>query len=60
MIQEVPDAPINLSNDPTTTTDTLIRFTFSEGASNGGTAVTSFTIFYDQGNNSFVQLAFGV
>jgi hypothetical protein len=60
LIRDLPDPPINLTNDPTTTTDTLIRFTYSEGASNGGTAVTSFTIFYDQGSNSFVQLASGV
>ena len=60
MIQEVPDAPVNLANDPTTTTDTVIRFTYSEGVLNGGTAVTSYTIFYDQGSNTFVQLASGV
>ncbi len=56
----MPDAPVSLANDPATTTDTVIRFTYSEGASNGGTAVTSFTIFYDQGSNTFLQLALGV
>ena len=56
----MPDAPINLANDPEKTTDTVIRFTFSEGASNGGASVTSYTIFYDQGGNTFVQLASGV
>jgi len=29
VIQLVPDAPLNLTNDPTTTIDTLIRFTWS-------------------------------
>ena len=29
VIQLVPDAPISLTNDPTTTIDTLIRFTWS-------------------------------
>ena len=29
VIQLVPDAPIVLTNDPSTTTDTLIRFTWS-------------------------------
>ena len=29
VIQLVPDAPIDLTNDPSTTTDTLIRFTWS-------------------------------
>ena len=38
----------------------MIRFTYSEGATNGGTVVTSFTIFYDQGSNTFMQLASGV
>jgi hypothetical protein len=60
VIQEVPDAPINLSNDPSMTTDTVIRFTYNEGPSNGGTPVTSYIIFYDQGSNTFVQLASGV
>ena len=60
LIRDLPDPPLNLANDPTTTSDTVIRFTFSEGASNGGTAVTSYTIFYDQGSNTFVQLASGV
>jgi len=60
IIRDVPDAPINLANDPTTTTDTVIRFTYSEGASNGGTTVISYTIFYDQGSNKFVKLASGV
>jgi len=38
----------------------VIKFTYSEGASNGRSAVTSFTIFYDQGSNTFVELASGV
>jgi hypothetical protein len=29
VIQLVPDVPINLFNDPTTTTDSVIRFTWS-------------------------------
>ena len=47
VIQEVPDAPISLANDATTTTDTLIKFTFSDGASDGGTSIIDYTVYYD-------------
>lgn len=59
-IQEVPEPPVSLANDPSVTTDKVIKFTFSEGASNGGAAVNSYTILYDQGTNNFVQLESGV
>ena len=57
VIQLVPDAPLNLTNDPTTTSDTLIRFTWSQGLSNGGTPVIDYTVQYDQGTNNFITLA---
>lgn len=60
VIQEVPDAPITLANDAATTTDTLIKFTWSDGASNGGTSVIDYTVYYDQGSSNFVQLESGV
>ena len=47
VIQYVPDAPITLTNDPTTTSDTVIRFTWSDGASNGGSSVIDYAVFYD-------------
>jgi hypothetical protein len=47
VIQYVPDAPITLANDPTTTSDTLIRFTWSDGASDGGSSVIDYTVIYD-------------
>jgi hypothetical protein len=47
VIQLVPDAPINLANDPLTTDDTIIRFTWDEGLSNGGTPVIDFDIYYN-------------
>jgi len=50
VIQLVPDAPINFANDPLTTTDLVIRFTWTEGASNGGTAVIDYDVYYDQGS----------
>ena len=46
-IQLVPDAPVSLANDPTTTTDTNIRFTWSDGASDGGTPVVDYAVYYD-------------
>jgi hypothetical protein len=48
----VPDAPVDLANDPTTTTDTVIRFTWNDGASDGGTAVIDYSVYYDQGTGS--------
>ena len=60
VIRDLPDAPVSLFNDPTITTDKLIRFTWSDGLSNGGTAIIDYTVLYDQGSNSFVQLAAGV
>lgn len=51
VIQLVPDAPINLANDPLTTDDTIIRFTWDEGLSNGGTPVIDFDIYYNQGSS---------
>ena len=50
VIQLVPDSPVNLVNDATTTTDTVIKFTWDEGSSNGGTSVIDYDIYYDQGS----------
>jgi len=47
VIRDVPDAPINLANDLTTSTDKVIKFTWAEGSSNGGTPVIDFTVLYD-------------
>ena len=46
-MQLVPDAPINLTNDPTVTSDTTVRFTWAEGPSNGGSPVIDFDVYYD-------------
>jgi hypothetical protein len=54
VIQLVADAPISLANDPLTTTDTVIRFTWSDGLSDGGTAVIDYTVYFDQGSSTFV------
>jgi hypothetical protein len=60
VIQLVADAPISLTNDHSTTTATVIRFTWNDGSSDGGTSVIDYTIFYDQGTGTFVQLEAGV
>jgi hypothetical protein len=56
VILNVPDAPIELANvpfnvesDTETTTDQQIRFTWVEGANNGGTPVLNFDVYYNQG-----------
>ena len=57
MIRNVPDAPLSLANDPTTTTDKVIRFTWADGATDGGSPVIDYTVSYDQGTGTFVQLS---
>ena len=54
VIQLVPDAPINLQNSPTITSDTQIMFSWEEGLSNGGTPVIDYEVYYDQGTNNFI------
>lgn len=55
-MQLVPDAPINLTNDPSVTSDTTVRFTWTEGPSNGGSPVIDFDVYYDQATDNFVLL----
>lgn len=47
MIQLVPDAPVNLQNDPLVTTDVNIKFTWVDGVSDGGTSVIDYDVYYD-------------
>jgi len=54
VVRDVPDAPVSLLNDPTITTDKVIKFTWADGASDGGTPVIDYTVSYDQGTNTFV------
>jgi len=42
LIKLIPDAPVNLQNDPSTTDDIKIRFTYEDGASDGGDTVLDF------------------
>jgi hypothetical protein len=62
LVKLVPDAPVNLANDPIVTSDLRIKFTWQEGASNGGDTVLDFDIYYDQGygGDTFILLASNV
>ena len=60
MIVLVPDAPINPMNNPSVTSNSVIGFTWSDGASNGGTPVIDYKITYDQSTGNFVTLSTGV
>ncbi len=42
VIQSVPDAPISLLNDPTVTSDVVIRLLWLDGINNGGTPVIDY------------------
>jgi hypothetical protein len=46
-IQLVPDAPVDLQNDPTQTDAFSIRFTWVDGLSDGGSPVIDYDIYYD-------------
>lgn len=56
----LPDKPINLSDDPSTTTANVIGVIWDEGLENGGTAVLDYSISYDQSTGSWIELATGV
>lgn len=43
----VPDAPIQLSRDPITTTTTQVGLLWNAGASNGGQPILDYRIWYD-------------
>lgn len=54
----VPSAPINLTNDITYTNSSVIVFNFTPGASNGGSSVLYYNVYYDSGlgTNVFTML----
>ena len=58
LVKLVPDAPVNLANVPSVTSDNRIKFTWQQGASNGGDTVLDFDIYYDDasGTNLFTLL----
>lgn len=54
-----PAAPINLRNDFAVTSEHTIKIFWSKGATNGGSAVTNYTVYCDLGTNgtSFTKVA---
>lgn len=54
-----PDAPNQPSNNPALTSATQITITWTPGQSNGGTAIQSYKIVYDEGSGdgNYVTLA---
>lgn len=59
MIQLVPNPPVSLVNIPEVTTDTTIKFSWSDDV-NGGAPIIDYDVYYDQGSDNFVLLASGV
>lgn len=57
LIKLIPDAPINIFNDAAVTDATNIKFTWTEGPSNGGMLVLDYDVYYDQGTGNWVSLA---
>ena len=47
LVKLIPDAPLNLLNDPTVTNDSRIKFVYEDGLSDGGDPVLDFTVWYD-------------
>jgi len=51
-----PDAPVGLIEDAPYRGRTQIGLKWSPGASNGGTSIIDYTLFYDQGTGNFIVL----
>jgi hypothetical protein len=56
----VPDSPVTLTNDLSVTSATVVRITWSDGVSNGGTVVIDYRVSYDQSIGTFVNLDSGI
>lgn len=51
-----PDEPIDLQEVVAQRGPTQIGLVWSPGASNGGTSIIDYTLWYDQGTNVYVEL----
>jgi len=60
LIVLVPDAPVDLLNDPTVTNNQVIRLSWSDGASNGGATIIDYRIVYDQSTGLMVTMVEGL
>lgn len=56
----MPDAPINLLNDASITDYTKIGLTWSAGASNGGTSLIDYNLYYALSSETYLQLVTGL
>jgi hypothetical protein len=55
-----PDAPDNLLRDEAITSRTVLGFSWTDGASNGGQTIEDYRVSFDQGINSWKVLQSGV
>jgi len=53
---QVPDAPMNLFNQPLVTNSEQVGFEWSAGAFNGGSVVIDYRVSYDQGTGTWLVL----
>ena len=64
VILHVPDAPTNLQNDLSVTSDTVIKLTWEQASqhSHEGAEVLDYALYWDRGvpGSAFVELASGV
>jgi hypothetical protein len=58
---KLPNAPINLVNDPTKTTAYQVGFSWSDGAYNGGSPVIDYQVsFTEQSSSTYAIFASGI
>lgn len=59
-ILKVPDAPINLLDDPSVTVSSQIKFSWSEGSGNGGSPVIDYKISFSESGGVYQTLETGI
>jgi hypothetical protein len=58
---KLPDAPINLVNDPATTTAYQVGLIWSDGAYNGGSSVIDYQVSYtEESSSTYAIFASGI
>lgn len=55
-----PDAPTALTRNSQLTSRSVISFTWSDGISDGGSAVIDYRVSYDQSFGSFIEIGSGI
>ena len=56
----VPDAPVNVRRDPSTTTISQVGILWDDGASDGGQAIIDYRVSFDQGVSSYIIVGSGL